>query len=259
MSSCAKRLLLAICFLRIAWSQGEGIDDLLERLAKNPEDVEAIRGLSGKSDPRIIAAFETAFDRTRDPDEKRTLAFNMASRGVGGEKYVSYLIELAKVAVEDDAPSYFSYSSEGKIVKSTVNQEFVIWCGDRGLELAECVRNHVSVGTGDVVNVAMLGDNRAEDVLRKGLGSPNISIAYASACGLGVLSKEDAVPAILKRIAALPEDAAKALAMSLALFATSSADIALQRYVPDAKQRQRLREESVWGTIANRRASQPLR
>jgi hypothetical protein len=243
-------LLIVLCLAPVLWSQ-ESKSVLVDRLTKDPTDDEAIRGLSGDYDPRVIAAFKGAFDAVSDPEDKGLIAFNLIDDGEKDRKYFDYLAERAAVAISNDAPSPLVRDSSGKEIRGQMSPAFEEWCRNHQRKISSCTADYLYPYA--VAQLALLGDERAADVLMSGLRSRNPVVVMACAGGLGVLGRNDALPIIAERLMQLPSDIAFGLASLLGDYHSAAAEALMDRYIPDKDMRERLKSGSQYGLLRQRR------
>lgn len=236
-------------------AQGPGVGEWLSRLAVDPTNHDAILGLSGQYDGRVIDAFQRAFGDVKDPADKGVVAFTLVADGVADQKYFAYLAERASAAIDDDAPWMFAYDRNGKLQKGQVNPEFESWCKTHGVELSTCAKEHYYDASAPVLQIAQLGDPRATDLLMRGLNSANLSLVAICESGLGLLHHNEAVPTIAARLARVPADEATPMAFALAGFTSPEAKTLFERYVTDPELRSNIRQsaDAAYRAVQQRR------
>jgi hypothetical protein len=242
--------LLTLILPGVLWAQ-ESTVQMLDRLAMDPGDSEAIGALSGKYDPRIIDAFEKAFDAISDPEEKHLIAFNLVDDGVRDQKYFEYLVQQAVAQIDVDAPYPLNRDSDGKEIRGQLNPAFDEWCRNHRRDTDSCARDYLSPMA--VTQLALLGDQRSGDILMRGLRSKNILVAQICAGGLGVLGRTDALPIIAERIVNSPADMAIGFAGMLGDYHTPAAEALMDQYIPDKDLREMLKHGTEYGSLLRRR------
>jgi HEAT repeat protein len=192
-----------------------------------------------------IPDLEKQFAVVSDPIDKAKIAQVLLALGDKKDAYWNYLAELAKPALDTDAPSPTRYDAQGKSVPD-LSPEFVTWVQAHGQSPHEAGENEIYVLPGIVMMVGATEDPRALPLLRRALLSPNYQIEAAAAMGLAEIHDVKSVPLIISRCKQAPAEAATAIAGSLVYFDDPQAQKAVDTYVPN-EEAKALREARMMG------------
>ena len=232
---------------------------LLAELSHNPGDSRILYKLEGEPrDPRIIRALAAAFERTPDKRSKQELAKTLVVIGAESPQYFEYLAGFARTAVASDSPDPYYYDPDGRSVQAKISPELESWALARGLDPRAAMANAVGEMPHDVYMLAWARDKRANSIFREGLKSHVPGVVAYSAQGLAFLRDSSAIPLIVAACERFHGSARTGIAWQFAMFSGDiDADQALQRYIPEASERQRLyrNAQSSWAGEMKSQAS----
>src|SRR5260370_24261543 len=132
-----------------------------------------------------------------------------------------------------------------------MNPERESWALAHGLDPRAAMAQAVGEMPHDVYILAEARDQRANSIFREGLKSRVPGVAAYSAEGLAWLRDSSAIPLIIAACERFHGSARTGIAWQFAMFGGNiDADQALQRYIPQATERQRLYRDaqSVWAS-----------
>lgn len=175
-----------------------------------------------------IPALEDYFTRTTDPDIKAGVASALVRLGDKNEIFWTYLVTLAKPAIESDAPTPTD-------VGHTNSPEFTIWAEDHNLSLEAAEMLVMQELPRRLAPLAKTGDPRGVPLLRKALNSPNLFVSSIAADGLAQANDTSSVPLIIAACKRLPASVAHLLADTLLFFDDPQAQSAFCVIFPHGK------------------------
>ncbi len=180
-----------------------------------------------------IPLLREQFARIQDPLLKDKIAAALVRLGDKDEIYWNYLVKEAKVALDNDAPSFVSYDAEGKTVGGP-SPEFEAWLANRGesVDPGAFLENLTYFLPGKVLNLGWSRDPRAVPYLREGLNSANRMIQIMAALGLAEIGDDDSIPFIINACQKAPKEVALVIAESLVYFDDNSAQSAVDQFIP---------------------------
>jgi HEAT repeat protein len=206
-------------------------------LPKAPDPIEALKrdDFSAAHVEQIVKAravqaipiLEEKFAQITDPLDKVHIASALVRLGDKKDIYWDFLVKLATQAAESDMPDLMSYDSQGKPVSSP-SPEFIAWAKANNITSEE----QMYLPLGVVGLLAFTGDSRAVPLLRRALLSPNYQIEIVAAEGLAEIGDKGSIPFIIQACSRAPADAAEAIAESLVYFDDTTAQNAVDMYIP---------------------------
>jgi hypothetical protein len=247
--------LILILFAAATFAQ-ENLDTLLSELARNPlttgEGGDVLHRLERQpSNPRIIPALETAFDKATDKKTKQEVARTLVHIG-GPDRYYEYLAGFARAAVASDmpAPSNIGKDGNGAI---TTDPGFEAWAKDHGMDIKTALQAAMYDLPEDVSFLAKARDKRANAIFRDGLNSRSPGVVTYSAEGLAYLQDLSAIPLVVAACERLHPSEVM-VAQQLAKFQNPEADRAMERFITSEVSRKNIRREAqmIWaGELRN--------
>jgi hypothetical protein len=203
-------------------------------------------GLIGEAGAiEAIPDLEKQFARAAEPLDKAKIAQVLLLLGDKKDAYWNFLAELAKPALESDAPNPIQYDPQGKSMPG-LSPEFIAWAEAHSQSPNEAGENAIYTYPGIVMLVGGTRDPRAIPLLRQALSSPNHLIENAAAKGLAEVQDAASVPLIIGACKKAPAEAASAIAESLVYFDDPQAQNAVDTYVPKEEAKV-LREARMMG------------
>jgi hypothetical protein len=207
---------------------------------KAPDPVEALQGgnftpvfiekVAAAHDLRAVPILKEQFKRSQDTIMKAHIASALVRLGEADETYWDFLVEQAKGAVENGAPSVAAFDPQGK-PKGT-SPEFITWAKTHASSVASAKADAMIWLPQRVLFLALTGDSRAAPLLRRGLSSPNFMIQADAATGLAKLQDKDSVPLIIEACKNAPAEPASTIAKALVYFDDPQAQKAVDKYIP---------------------------
>ena len=194
-----------------------------------------------------IPDLERQFDLASEPLDKAKYAQVLLLLGDKKDAYWNYLVELAKPALESDAPNPIHYDAQGKSVPG-LSPEWIAWARAHN-KPTSAGEDAVYVFPGIVMLVGGTRDARAIPLLRRALSSPNDMIQTAAAMGLAEIQDKGSIPLIIDVCKRAPAEAAEVTARSLVYFDDPEAQKAVDTYIPKERA-ELLREDRKMGTGA---------
>lgn len=243
----ASPYLILVLFAAATFAQ-ENLDTLLSELARNPlttgEGGDVLHKLERQpSNPRIIPALETAFDKATDKKTKQEVARTLVHIG-GPDRYYEYLAGFARAAVASDIPEPTYYDPDGHAVKDQFNPIFESWAKDHGMDIKTALRQAAYEMPFDVMLLAQTRDKRANPIFRDGLNSQISGVVVFSAEGLALLQDASAIPLVVAACEKLKGGTQNLAAGKLAKFMNPVADREMERFVPNEVTRKNYRQEA---------------
>lgn len=194
-----------------------------------------------------IPDLEKQFALASEPLDKAKIAQVLLSLGDRKDAYWNFLAELAKPALEGDAPDPMQYDAQGRTL-SGLSPQWIEWAKAHN-ETSDAGENAIYIYPGIVGLLGMTGDSRAVPLLRQALSSPNYLIDAAAAMGLAEMHDLTSVPLIIARCKVAPAEAAAVIAESLVYFDDPQAQNTVDTFVPKELAKS-LREGRMRGTGA---------
>jgi hypothetical protein len=176
---------------------------------------------------QAIPSLKEWFGRSQDEEMKAELASALVRLRDPDNNYWDFLVQLAKPAVQSDAP----YPLGGSKEDHGVSPEFDAWAKAHKLSVQEATTAVLQLPV-KLVPLAKTGDPRGIPLLRKALQSPNIMIQTVGANGLAKAQDKGAVPLIIEACKKAPTYCA-ALADALIYFDDPRAESEFHHYFPD--------------------------
>ena len=179
-----------------------------------------------------IPILKQQFGRVEDPLLKAKIAAALVRLGDKDDIYWNFLVELARPALESDAPDFVSYDAQGKAVPEP-SAKFQAWVKAHNLSPSSALfEDSMYALPGKVALLGWSWDPRAIPLLRQALSSPNHMIEIAGAMGLAEIGDNNSIPYIIEACKRAPAEAAAAIAGSLVYFDDNSAQSAVDQYIP---------------------------
>lgn len=178
-----------------------------------------------------IPALKEAFERSSDKMQKQDIASALLSYGERDERYLDYLIQHAKAAIESDIPFPFSFDNQGRGIKGSFSPEFTAWAEENKVDPKSAAGTALYQLALDVRFLSEAGDSRAFDTLMKGLESHNYIVVIAAARGLARLQDKRAIKPIIETCRRVPAEAADGIARYLVYFDEPAAQAAAEKFV----------------------------
>lgn len=196
----------------------------------NPESIYFVEQIAQAKAVQAVPMLEEKFVHTQDALDKAHIASALVRLGDKNDIYWDFLVKLATQAVENDAPSFVGYDSEGKLVPGP-SPEFRAWAKAHKLSPEALGEEYMSLLPGAVGLLALTGDSRAVPLLRRALLSPNHQVKIVAAMGLAEIGDKDSIPLIVDECKKAPADAAAVIARSLVYFDEPEAQSAVDQYI----------------------------
>jgi hypothetical protein len=178
-----------------------------------------------------IPSLKQQFVHADDPFLKAKIAAAIVRLGDKDDTYWDFLVKLATPALESDAPDFMRHDSQGKSLPGP-SPEFEAWVKTHNLSPTGVGEDSVYVLPGKVALLGWSRDPRAIPLLRKGLLSPNYQIEAMAALGLAEIGDNDSIPFIVEACKRAPADAAAAIAQALVYFDDTTAQSAVDQFIP---------------------------
>lgn len=183
---------------------------------------------------QVIPDLKKQFAAQQDQLDKAKLAAAIVKLGDKDDAYWLFLVDLAKPALENDAPDFLNHDTGGKDLPG-LSPEFVAWTKSHKLEysptLGSLEMDAVYLYPSEIMLLASAHDQRAVPLLRRALRSNNYLVKAAAAEGLAALQNKDAIPLIVAECKKAPADEAKLIARSLVYFDDTEAQLAVDIYI----------------------------
>jgi HEAT repeat protein len=180
-----------------------------------------------------IPVLKEQFGRVQDSLLKDKIAAALVRLGDKDDSYWDFLVKDAKTALESDAPNFHGFDAEGKAFGGA-SPEFEAWLKNRGesVDVGSAAEDSMYFLPGKVMNLGWSRDPRAIPYLHQGLSSANYMIEIAAANGLAEIGDENSIPLIINACRKAPKEVAEAMAESLIYFDNSTAQNAVDQYIP---------------------------
>lgn len=149
------------------------IDKLLAKVAAGPIGQAELYAIEGEPpDPRTLPALRKAFADRSDKQEKQRIALTLLRLGDKSEVYFDFLAGYAKTAVDDKAPMFLKYTSQGQPVRGEFDLGFLDWCKANSRDPREEASLQFQVYPEDMMILAEAEDPRARRSFARGLSRP---------------------------------------------------------------------------------------
>ncbi len=230
------------------------LDSLLGRLSDKPLNHAVLWKIEAQPpDPRTIPALEAAFAKRQTKEEKQWIAASLLRLGDRSDVYFDFLAGYAKEAVDDRTPFFEQFDRNGKSVSGQFSAEFENWCALNHKDPKQVAGIQFGVYPVDVLTLAEVGDQRATELFKRGLESPNPGVVAYSAQGLGRLNVLSAIPLISEAFNRLPSGDRTIVAAQLPWYAGGEAEQLFEHLVPGTA----LRE--FWRSTVRRQRDQEMK
>jgi hypothetical protein len=165
---------------------------------------------------------------------KSLIASALVQLGEPDRQYWDYLVDLAKMAVDSDAPfPPFAKDKQGNLIPKVLSNEFVAWAKSHRQPPEVAARDQMGMQL-RLTPLAKTGDPRGYTILRKALLSRNTLIQAAGAQGLALLGDKNSIPLIVNACANAPDSSSASLiARALIFFDDPAAQSAARRFISD--------------------------
>jgi HEAT repeat protein len=142
---------------------------------------------------QLVPILEARFVTSQDAEVKARVARSLMDLGDKGNAYWDFLVQQAKLAIENDAPSTRCYSS----TNCTGHSAYVAWA--RVHNAPEDAQAEMALNWLLEERVHLVfGDPRGISLLREALQSPNINVVWAGADGLTRAHDKDSISLIVE-------------------------------------------------------------
>jgi hypothetical protein len=148
-----------------------------------PESIYHVEQLAHLHALQAVPMLEEKFVRIQDPADKAHVASALVRLGAPKEIYWDFLIRLATRAVENDAPNFYAFDSQGKALPGP-NPAFVAWADTHHLDHQGLLEEQIYRAPQPIMFLALTADPRGIPLLRRALLSPNYMIEILAAEGL---------------------------------------------------------------------------
>jgi HEAT repeats len=205
--------------------------DVLDKLKQDTDDsmyyVE-VAAHTGRVD--AIPILEKKFVRSKDTFDKAKIAEVLVKLGDRDETYWNFLVGLATLAMQSDAPDVGNFDAQGK--STGLSPKFVAWAIAHKMSPNEAAENAIYIIPGEVGLLGLTGDHRAIPLLRRALQSHNYFIRANAASGLAQLGDDSSIPLIISACKDAPAEPASVIAEALVYFDDPRAQSAVDTYIP---------------------------
>ncbi len=178
-----------------------------------------------------VPDLELQFTRDTEPIEKAKIAQVLLALGDRKDAYWNYLVELAKPALQSDAPNPIQNDAQGKSLPG-LSPQFAAWATAHDKSPDEAGETALYIYPGIMMLLGSTRDPRAIPLLRQGLSSPNNLVEAAAAKGLAEFQDVPSIPLIIAACKKAPAEGASVIAESLVYFDDPQAQNAVDTYVP---------------------------
>jgi hypothetical protein len=170
------------------------------------------------------------FVNSSDIRDKTKIAQALVKLGDKDPTYWQLLMDRAEVAIDDDAPAFLIYDTQGK-AQPGPSPAFIAWTKSHNVSLNTAWENAMYIYPGDVALLGETADARAVPLLRRALLSQNYLVRTAAAQGLAEIHDQYSIPNIIDAARNAPTDAAGSIARSLVYFDDPRAQNAVDTYL----------------------------
>lgn len=194
-----------------------------------------------EGDADAASMLELLFDTpTTSVSQKRKIAWLLVTHRPDSRRYIEFLTQEARTAINDTMPSPFLVI-DGVVQRDGFDKKFVQWCEANKISVADGFRRATVELPQAVVWLAQLRDARVFDVLVEGLKSKNPTIVWHCAHGLGRLGDTRAITPLVEAARRASPDAALGPVQGLAYFDEELARQVGREVVSDPTLLERLR------------------
>jgi len=210
---------------------GSRAPDVLDKLKQDTDgstyEVE-VAAHTGRVD--AIPILKEKFVRSQDTFYKAKIAQALVKLGDTDPTYWNFLVGVATLAVESDAPDVMNFDAQGN--STGISPKFIAWAVAHKLSPNEAVENAKYFLPGEVAMLSLTGDRRAIPLLRRALQSSNSFIKADAANGLAQLGDDSSIPLIISACKDSPAEPASVIAEALVYFDDPRAQSAVDTYIP---------------------------
>ncbi|HEY6412131.1 MAG TPA: HEAT repeat domain-containing protein [Edaphobacter sp.] len=198
--------LILLGSLLVVHAFGQSVDEQTEEAfkARSLEMLNALeQGKFGPATPeqvaearegQLVSILEGRFVHNQDADIKARVAYALMKLGDKNEAYWDFLVQQAKLAIENDAPSPRCFSSDNCV--SGHPAEYVAWA--RAHNVTEGSQAEMALYWLEGKVSLLSGDPRGIPLLREALKSPYREIVEVGAMGLARAHDKDSIPLIVE-------------------------------------------------------------
>lgn len=211
--------------------ESQNVDDLIERIKQGTFTPATVNRIVQLRAVQAMPVLKQQFAVNPDTLTKQALASALVRLGDTEDVYWDFLVDHAKVAIENDAPFPIAFDTEGKLVPGQLSPEFLAWAKAHNMSPESASSVHVYALPVDLTFLAVTGDPRGLAWLKRGLSSRNYFIQAVAAKGLAKLRDTDSVPVIIAACRKAPAQVAELIARALVFFDDANAQSAAETFI----------------------------
>jgi hypothetical protein len=193
----------------------------------------ALDRLLARRDPAALLELARRFDNVVPKLEKQRIAVVLVSRAADDTRFLDFLLEEARRAIDSDMPFPLAFDGSGALLPKQYSPAFLRWTYGHGTTAELAATTALSGAPLDVMMLGLTRDSRARDLLLRGLESPNVLVAFRASWGLARIGDTAAASRVIAAAESAPRDAARLIGEALVLFDTPEAQTAAARFVDD--------------------------
>jgi hypothetical protein len=236
-------VICAVCFAALIptthsqerQTENQNVDELIERIRQGTFTPAMVNRIAQLRAVQAMPVLKQQFAVNGDTLTKQALASALVRLGDTDDTYWNFLVDHAKVAIESDAPFPGTFDSEGRLTLGQLSPEFRAWAKSHDASPERSSSVQVYALPVDLTFLAITGDPRGQELLRRGLSSRNYLIQAVAAKGLARLRDTNSVPEIIAACRNAPAQAAELIARALVFFDDARAQSAAETFITNKR------------------------
>ncbi|MEP7308293.1 MAG: HEAT repeat domain-containing protein [Acidobacteriota bacterium] len=213
--------------------QVQTLDEVINDITRGQVSPVILRQVVEARALQAVPALKQQFAVNAGSRTKQIIASALVRLGDADPTYWDFLADLARVAVENNAPFPIPFDMQRQMVRRQLTSAFNAWAYSRNTSPESAAETQIYGFPADLAFMAETGDVRGLPLLRAGLSSPNYFIQAMAARGLALLQDTTSISAIIDACRTAPPEFAALIAQWLVFFNDTRAQNAAVLYVPD--------------------------
>ena len=191
----------------------------------------------------VVPLLKDAFLSSSDPYLRENIASSLVIAGQKDEVYWSILAERAGEIVDNQAPYPLLYDADGKSIPGAISLDFIRWAKANNIQKDQALGDQLTSFPSELSFLAITGDPRGLQILRRGLLSPNYGVRAVAALGLAKLNDKASIPQIIEAVRQAPLEAQWPIARHLLAFDDHMAYVAAEELISNKNLLEELRQQ----------------
>jgi HEAT repeat protein len=222
----------------------KSVDDAINEVKQGQVNPAALQRIARAGAVDAIPVLHQQFVRTQEDLLKEAIASALVRLGDKDRSYWDFLETHAREAVLSDAPFPVPFDTQGNTVRKQFSKEFLEWAKTNNIDPQAAATAQMQTVPAQITFLAITGDQRGLELLRRAMASRNYLVQAVAAKGLAKLQDVDSVPLIITACKRAPADATALIARSLVFFNTPQAQSAAETFIKNREVLDELRKIS---------------